>query len=79
LLYLSLQERWLLEVGAGDSWGDSARRAWVPAACAEGEDEREIMPEAMLGFPMVRRTVSRVRSILRKERVRTSCFLEKMK
>lgn len=33
------------------------------------------MPEAMLGFPNERRTVSSVRSILRSERVRISCFL----
>ena len=33
------------------------------------------MPEAILGFPRDRRTVSSVRSILRKERVRISCFL----
>lgn len=49
----------------------------MPAVCAEGEGEREIMPEAMLGLPMDRRTVSSVRSILRKERVRISCFLGK--
>lgn len=33
------------------------------------------MPEAMLGFPSDRSTVSNVRSILRRERVRISCFL----
>lgn len=63
-------------MGAGGGEGDSARRACVPAVCAEGEGEREIMPEAMLGLPMDRRTVSRVRSILRNERVRISCFFE---
>ena len=33
------------------------------------------MPEAMLGLPNERSTVSSVRSILRSERVRISCFL----
>ena len=33
------------------------------------------MPEAMLGFPKERKTVSKVRSILRRERVKISCFL----
>ncbi len=62
-----------MSLGAGE--GEFARSACVPAVCAKGEGEREIMPEAMLGLPIERRTVSRVRSILRSERVRISCFL----
>ena len=68
---------WKVGAGDGDGEGDWARRACVPAACAEGEGEREFVPGGMPGLPMVRRTVSRVRSILRKERVSTSCFLDK--
>ena len=49
--------------------------AWVFWVCSDGEGERESMPEVMLGLPSERRTVSRVLSILRKERVRISCFL----
>lgn len=45
---------------------------WV---CAEGEGEREIIPDAILGLPIDLKTVSRVFSILRSERVRISCFL----
>jgi hypothetical protein len=41
-----------------------------------GEGERETMPEAMEGLPMERKTVSRVCSIFRKDRVRSSCFLK---
>lgn len=54
--------------------GDLARRAWV-VFCVEGEGEREIMPDAMLGLPMDLKTVSRVFSILRRDRVKISCFL----
>ena len=61
-------------MGAGE--GEFARSACVPTVCADGEGEREIMPEAMLGLPIERRTVSSVRSILRSERVRISCFLD---
>ena len=69
----------VVEGQSGGDEGDWARSAWVPAVCTKSEDKREIMPKAMLEFPIDRRTVSRVRSILRKERVRISCFLEKMK
>ena len=44
-----------------------------------GDGEREIIPEARLGFPMERRTVSIVFSIFRRERVRISCFLWRVK
>ena len=33
------------------------------------------MPDVMLGFPMDLRTVSKVRSIFRRDLVRSSCFL----
>jgi hypothetical protein len=62
-----------VDVGAGE--GDLARRACVGAFWAEGDGEREIIPETMLGLPIDLRTVSRVFSILRRERVRSSCFL----
>jgi hypothetical protein len=57
-----------------------ASKACVPEAepvvdWGVGEGERESMPDAMDGLPIDRRTVSRVRSILRRERVRSSCFL----
>lgn len=60
----------------GDSGGDGvASSGCEPWPCPDGEGEREIMPEAMLGLPNERSTVSSVRSILRSERVRISCFL----
>lgn len=60
----------------GDCGGEGvANNTCVPCVCAEGEAERESMPDAMLGFPNERRTVSSVLSILRNERVRISCFL----
>ncbi len=61
-------------VDAAMGEGDLARRAWV-VFCPEGEGEREIMPDAILGLPMDLKTVSRVFSILRRERVKISCFL----
>jgi len=63
--------------GEGEEEEEWARRAWVVfwALGSAGEGEREIMPEARLGFPMERRTVSIVFSIFRRERVRISCFL----
>ena len=61
----------------GDCGGEGvAMRACVPCVvCADGDGERDSMPDAILGLPRDRRTVSRVRSILRRERVRISCFL----
>lgn len=60
----------------GDSGGVGvANSGCDPCGCADGEGDRDIMPEAMLGLPKDRSTVSRVRSILRRERVRISCFL----
>lgn len=62
--------------------GDRPRRACVPwcevaaALALSGLGEREIIPLAMLGLPMLRSTVSSVRSILRRLRVRISCFLD---
>lgn len=63
--------------GEGEGEEEWARRAWVEfwVVGSAGEGEREIMPEARLGFPMERRTVSSVFSIFRRERVRISCFL----
>jgi hypothetical protein len=37
--------------------------------------ERDTIPEVIPGLPIDRSTVSSVRSILRRERVRISCFL----
>jgi hypothetical protein len=48
----------------------------VAALALSGLGEREIIPLAMLGLPMLRSTVSSVRSILRRLRVRISCFLD---
>ena len=50
-------------------------RACVFWVCKDGEGDRDKMPEARAGLPRERSTVSRVRSILRRERVRISCFL----
>ena len=44
-------------------------------ACRLGEGDRDNIPEATEGLPRERRTVSNVRSIFRKERVKISCFL----
>ena len=41
----------------------------------DGEGDLEIMPDAMLGFPIDLSTVSRVRSIFLRDLVRSSCFL----
>lgn len=40
-----------------------------------GDGEREIIPDAILGFPIDLNTVSSVFSILRSDRVKSSCFL----
>lgn len=53
-----------------------ASKAWVVAVWLEGEGDRDIYPEAISGLPIERRTVSNVRSIFRRERVRSSCFLD---
>lgn len=50
-------------------------RACVFCDCKLGDGDRDIIPPARLGFPRERRTVSSVRSIFRKERVKISCFL----
>ena len=50
-------------------------KALVFCACNDGEGDRERIPAASVGLPRERRTVSRVRSILRNERVKISCFL----
>lgn len=61
---------------SGDGGGEGElMRACVFWVCRVGEGDRESIPDATLGFPRERRTVSRVRSILRKDRVRISCFL----
>lgn len=62
-----------------------ARSCWVANACwgscistspeTEGDGEREIIPEAVLGFPRDLKTVSKVFSIFFMERARISCFL----
>ena len=66
-----------MELGrTGESGGDGvASRGCDPCTWFDGDGDREIMPEAMLGLPNERSTVSSVRSILRRERVRISCFL----
>ena len=63
-----------LRGGGGDG---VIRVAWVLSPVS-GEGDRDSISEAMevmLGFPMERRTVSSVFSILRSERVNCSCFL----
>ena len=45
------------------------------AASEEGEAERDVRPAVSAGFPMERRTVSKVRSIFFIDRERISCFL----
>lgn len=50
--------------------------AEVDAAWAVGDGDRDTMPDVMPGLPIDRRTVSRVLSIFRSERVRSSCFFE---
>ena len=42
---------------------------------ADGDGDLDIIPEAILGLPIERRTVSNVRSIFLSERVSSSCFL----
>ena len=67
---------WMAAVMTGESGGDGvANNGWELGGCPDGDGDREIMPEAILGLPSDRRTVSSVRSILRSERVRISCFL----
>lgn len=53
-----------------------ASKAWVFSIWLEGEGDLDIHPEAMSGLPIERRTVSNVRSIFRRERVSSSCFLD---
>lgn len=69
-------EEWCMRSGDGGGEGE-LMRACVFWVCSVGDGDRESIPDAMLGFPRERRTVSRVRSILRKDRVRISCFLGK--
>jgi len=57
-------------------WSDCARRAWVALLLGfGGDDERETMPDAMLGLPIDLSTVSKVRSIFLRDLVKSSCFL----
>ena len=68
--------------GSACSGGDGEfRSGWACTGWlwAEGEGVRDTMPEATALIPgllMDRSTVSRVRSILRNERVSSSCFLD---
>ena len=63
------------EVGEG-GWSTCERRACVASLLGFGGDgDREIMPDAMLGLPIDLSTVSKVRSIFRRDLVRSSCFL----
>lgn len=47
----------------------------MDAVWAEGEGERDTIPDAIPGFPIARNTVSRVRSTFLSDLVRISCFL----
>jgi hypothetical protein len=58
--------------------GEAARSACVDAAWPEGEGERDTIPEARLGLPIERKTVSSVRSIFLRDRVNISCFLNRV-
>lgn len=47
----------------------------VVADCGVGDGDRDDIPAVNAGLPMDFKTVSRVRSILRIDLVRISCFL----
>ena len=67
---------WGLSEG-GEGVRPSKALVLVATWILDGEGDRDIMPDAILGFPMERRTVSSVLSIFRSERVRISCFLQR--
>lgn len=54
-------------------------KSCVDCPCGSGDGDRETMPETILGFPMERRTVSKVFSILRRDRESNSCFLREIR
>ena len=69
-----LTAAWRLDMPAG---GPEVPLPEGRGASEGGEGERDVRPAASAGFPMERRTVSKVRSIFLIDRDRISCFLVK--